>query len=214
MADEYVVQMPDVMAKGYCRACGDPLPDGYRKLTCENCLSTEAREKAAAKATGKSVAARTKSSPSSGGKVTNAKAAGSFAKLAVIISAIWAWSAVKRYGIPDPDSQLAESLAFTDEEAADIARPLGRVAMGNSTTAKLVGPIVENDDLIDAAFAIWEWRKRVDATLAQYKGHVTQDNRRQVNVAPQPDEASPADGGGYNPLEHGYDANRDARVIA
>lgn len=164
------------------------------------------------------VGKRTKKSPSvrvSSGTVTASKAAGSFAKLIIIISAIWAYGAVRRYGIPDLDGSLSEELAMTNEEAADIARPIGRLAMSNSTAAKVISPIVENDDLIDAAFAIFEWQKRMNQTLAGYKPHRIQDNQRGVtqDESALTHEVSPDAGGGYDPLAGGYDANRDARVV-
>lgn len=164
------------------------------------------------------VSKRAKKSPSvrvSSGTVTASKAAGSFAKLVIIISAIWAYAAVRRYGIPDVSGELAEKLAMTNEEAADIARPIGRLAMSNSTAAKVISPIVENDDLIDALFAIFEWQKRMNETLSQYRPHQIQDNQRQVRTdeSALTHEVSPDVGGGYDPLDGGYDANRDARVV-
>lgn len=214
MADEYVIDMGDSgVAPGYCLDCGEPLPNRQSKR-CADCRGKTAVTPAKPKSTTK----KTHTAARRTGTVTVAKASGSFAKLFIILSAIWAYAAVKRYGIPDLDGSLSEELAFTDEEAADIARPIGRFTMSNSTTAKIVGPIVENDDLIDAAFAIWEWQKRINQTLAQYRPHQIQDNQRQVSadVAPQQNEAGAGDGGGfggYDPIAAGYDANRDARVV-
>lgn len=214
MQDEYVIDVSSsATGPGYCKVCGNEA-DGPRTTYCEDHRPAPS----GTKAQGKSLAQRNKSNssakPRNSASISDKKAAGSFAKLFIIISAIWAWTALRRYGIPDLTGQLSEELAFTDEEAADIARPVGRFMMSNSTTARIVGPIVENDDLVDAAFAVWEWQKRVNATLAQYKGHQIQDNQRSTNnVATQQNEVSPVDSGRFNPLDGGYDANADFRTV-
>lgn len=200
-------------AAGFCETCGNPTKSA-RVKTCDDC-------KAIAKANRQDTTQDNKRRDVKvpvrrvGGAVTPTKAAGTFAKLVILISVAWAWSAVKRYGIPDPTGDLAETLAFTDEEAADIGRPLGRLSMSNASAAKFVAPVVENDDLIDAGFAIWEWRKRVDQELARYKGNMIADNQRGggANVDAGQDAQSAGDGRGYDPLAGGYDAGRDARVI-
>lgn len=214
MADDEVVISwdPNAPTEGVCETCGN-VTRSARVKKCDDC-------KAAAKPAAKQDKVQDNKRdikvkvPRVGGTVTPTKAAGTFAKLAILISVIWAWSAVRRYGIPDVDGQLAETLAFTDEEAADIARPLGRLAMSNGSSAKVVAPIVENDDLIDAGFAIWEWRKRVESELARYRGNMIADNQRGgSNVDAGQDAQGVSDGAGYDPLAHGYDAGRDARVI-
>lgn len=219
MADDEVVIHwdPDTNTTGgYCESCGDPVEGRRRK--CDNCKAST--KTAATLAKQDSTQDNQRRAPKVqvrkvGGAVTPTKAAGTFAKLLILITVAWAWSAVKKYGIPDVDGRLAETLAFTDEEAADIARPLGRLSMSNTASAKLIAPIVENDDLIDAGFALWEWRKRVDTELARYKGNMIADNQRggAVNVNTGQDAQSTGDGGGYDPLAAGYDGGRDARVI-
>lgn len=209
MADDEVVISwdPNQKNEGLCDTCGN-VTRSPRVKKCDDCKAAEKTEKATARAPKVKVARV-------GGTVTPTKAAGTFAKLLILISVIWAWSAVKRYGIPDVNGLLAEELAFTDEEAADIARPLGRLAMSNGASAKAIAPIVENDDFIDAAFAVWDWQKRVNATLEQYRGNMIADNQRggAVNVDQGQDASGVSDGGGWDPLAAGYDAGRDARVI-
>lgn len=211
--DEVMVTMNMGTEPGFCESCGQPTRSA-RVKKCDDC-------KAAAKPPKQD---RTQDSPRRdvkvkvprvGGTVTPTKAAGTFAKLVILISVAWAWNAVRRYGIPDVDGSLAETLAFSDEEAADIARPLGRLAMSNSSSARVVAPIVENDDLIDAGFAIWEWRKRVDQALSQYKGNMIADNQRggTPNVDAGQDAQGVTDGAGFDPLGAGYDGGRDARVV-
>lgn len=216
MDDEVVIQWdPSTANEGVCEVCGAATRSN-RVKKCDDCKQaakvTPIRQDTTQDNKRRDVKVKV---AKVGGTVTPTKAAGTFAKLVILISVAWAWSAVKRYGIPDLDGSLAEELAFTDEEAADIARPLGRLSMSNSASAKVVAPIVENDDLIDAGFAIWEWRKRVDQVLAQYKGNMIADNQRgaQPDVIAGQDAERQSDGGGYDPLAAGYDGGRDARVI-
>lgn len=211
MEDEWVVEMPTTTGtgKGYCQVCGEPAPTPQGTWCTDHHPNNNkpVRQDKIADKVKKRVITTT-----STGKVTAAKAAGSFSKLIIIISAIWAYTLVKRYGIPDVDGTLADDLAFTDEEAADIARPIGRLTMSNATAAKFVGPVVENDDLIDALFSLYEWRKRVDQTLAQYKGNQIQDNQRSRSVSTQSDEVSTSSSGGDGSLPY-YDGQADFRTV-
>lgn len=213
MADDEVVIHwdPDAPTVGTCTVCGNATRSN-RVKKCDDCKAGDAARSSTTPAVKRAPAVKV---TKVGGTITPTKAAGSFAKLLILISVAWAWSAVKKYGIPDVDGSLAETLAFTDEEAADLARPLGRLSMSNSTTAKAIAPIVENDDLIDAAFSLWEWRKRVDQELARYRGNMIADNQRggAVNVDEGQNAQSFSDGGGYDPLANGYNANGDARVV-
>src|ERR1035437_3659534 len=115
----------------YCATCGDPLSDG-RSTLCANC-KPKGSNKPAKKAGKVST-------------VTANKASGTFAKLLVVITAMYSWGQIKRLHIPDPTGELSEQLAMTDDEAAAVAKPIARFAVSNSTTAKIIGPIVENDD--------------------------------------------------------------------
>lgn len=209
MDDEYVVQMPDTQTQGYCEVCGEPASSPRGKRCAEH------PRQAAAHATtnvGKRTRKGTKA-PAAVGTVSARKAAGSFSKLIIIISAVWAYTAVRRYGIPDLDGTLAEELAMTDEEAADIAKPLGRVVMSNSTAARIAGPIIDNDDLIDAAFALWEWNKRMNSALAAYRPHQIQDNQRRVDVTPGPNAPSAGASGGDPTGLPQWDNGTDYRTV-
>ena len=214
-ADEVVIHWdPNAPTEGVCETCG-AVTRSARVKKCDDCKAT-AKAPKQDKVQDSPKRNIKVSVPKVGGTVTPTKAAGTFAKLVILISVVWAWTAIRRYGIPDINGELAETLAFTDEEAADIARPLGRLAMSNSSSAKVIAPIVENDDLIDAGFAIWEWRKRVDAVLAQYQRNTIADNQRGggSSVDTGQDAQSAGDGGGWDPLSNGYNANGDARVIS
>jgi hypothetical protein len=212
--DEVVISWdPNASTEGVCETCGNATRSA-RVKKCDDCKAAASAKPAKQDKVPSSARNVKVTVPRVGGTVTPTKAAGTFAKLVILISVAWAWSAVRRYGIPDVDGSLAETLAFTDEEAADIARPLGRLSMSNSASARVVAPIVENDDLIDAGFAIWEWRKRVDKELARYKGNMIADNQRGgTNVDAGQNAQSVSDGAGFDPLAAGYDGGSDARTV-
>lgn len=199
MADIIEMTIPtsggEVTDKGYyCAECGTPLADG-RSTFCDDHKPKRNTNKPARKA-GKT------------STVTASKASGTFAKLIVVITAMYAWSQVRRLHIPDPDGELSEQLAMTDEEAAAVAKPIARFAVSNSTTARIIGPIVENDDIIDALFSIWEYQKRTSAVLAQYtEGTTIPARARRNNVTTGTDEPGEDDSG--EPGIVGYDATHD-----
>jgi hypothetical protein len=103
------------------------------------------------------------------------QAAGTFAKLLVIITVGIAWGRIRRMGIPDPEGNLAEELSMLPEEAEPIAKVIARFTTSNATTAKIVKPLVENEDLVDAGFAIWEYNKRQSEILSQYQRTTVQE---------------------------------------
>ena len=165
MAEEVVINLvpetePPPVDKGYyCIQCGNPLDDGRKKL-CNACKATKPV---------KVTRPYNKKGHSSTAKqsLSTAKASQTFAKLLVIITAIFAWYFLRTKGIPDSNGDLAESLAMTDDEALPIARVLGRLIATNESAAKVVAPLVENEDLLDAAFAIWEYTRRVNRIIEQ-----------------------------------------------
>jgi hypothetical protein len=116
--------------------------------------------------------------------------------------------------IPDPDSSIAEELAMTDDEAAPIARVLARITLSNPTSAKIVTPFVENEDLIDAGFAVWEYNKRTTELLSQYSRTITQEVPRRGSIRQDSSGPSESDGGSDpDPREFDYSAERDYRAI-
>lgn len=189
-----------VVDKGYyCEVCGDPLSDG-RSTRCPQ-HRKQAGNKPARRA-GKT------------STVTASKASGTFAKLLVVITAMYAWAELRRKHIPDASGELAEELAMTDEEASAVAKPIARFAVSNSTTAKIIGPIVENDDIIDALFSLWEWQKRTQAVMAQYVENTTLQptNRRDLHVVTGSNDQS-EDASGESGTLDGYDANTDYSTL-
>lgn len=81
-------------------------------------------------------------------------------KFLFLMTLIMAWSALRRANIPDPSGETAEHLAMTDDEATAIGRVLARIFASTAPGRRIAPAIVENEDLIDATFAGWEWYKR------------------------------------------------------
>jgi hypothetical protein len=64
---------------------------------------------------------------------------------------------------------MAENLSLTDEEAYEIARPLARMANSSPTGARVMGPVVRNEDVIGALFALYEYNRRIDAIFDELR---------------------------------------------
>jgi hypothetical protein len=58
---------------------------------------------------------------------------------------------------------------MSDDEADAIASPIARWSMRSKTGAKVLGPIVDNEDLIDAGVAIWEYNRRTSQILSNLR---------------------------------------------
>ena len=215
MAEDEVItiDVSNIIDAGYCQVCGEELPDKRYKYCDEHNPAKQNRPAATTRRTTPRGNSRTKRS--SGGTVSESKAAGSFAKLLIVITAMIAWARIRRMGIPDANGQLSEELSMTDAEAAPIARTIARLSLSNSTTARIVAPIVENDDLIDTAFALWEWNKRTDAALAQYRKGTPAPPRRLRNEPTGQDAQGPAESGADGPglMDSGWSAERDFRSV-
>lgn len=106
--------------------------------------------------------AKTRSSGPSG-----SKAAPVVAKILIILTAVMAHRQCKRYGIVN--DQLEDELTMSDDEADAIASPIARWSMRSKTGAKVLGPIVDNEDLIDAGVAIWEYNRRTSQILSNLR---------------------------------------------
>lgn len=121
---------------------------------------------------------------------------GFFGKVLVIATAIFAWSAIKRRGIPDAGGELADELAMDADEAAPIARVLARLTLSNATAAKAIKPFVDNEDFIDAGFALYEYNKRINLRLNEFSRHVVTEVPANVPVRQNPRGQGPSDGRG------------------
>lgn len=207
MADVVEISMDDIdkatTGEKLCKACGEPLPAGVSGRTRyhENC-----RPSARTQPT------RTPASRTSTGSLSQTKTAGSFAKILLLLSVVYVYGLLRAKRIPDPQGALSEELALNDEEAAALAKPLARITVSNSKAARIAKPIVENEDLIEAGFALWEWQRRIDNTLNSYNRQRTQEYQPDVTIQPNEAGGNASDGGdGGNGFP--YDSTADFRSV-
>lgn len=154
-------------ATGHCKQCGVELED-RRRAWCTDCRSQDTTtttlkrpsKKSSVKVVGVTAQVTQGMNSISG-------------KLLYILTLVFAWSQLRRLGVPDPNGDLADEMAMTDDEAEIIGRPLTRLFLQTEPGRRLAPKIVEHEDFIDAAFAAWDWYKRVTSTLDQYNGHET-----------------------------------------
>jgi hypothetical protein len=81
-------------------------------------------------------------------------------KLFFGLTLMWAWWALRRAKVPDPNGEIADSLAFTDDEAVSVGRPVARFFASTEPGRRLAPIIVENSDMLDAGFALFDWHRR------------------------------------------------------
>jgi hypothetical protein len=95
------------------------------------------------------------------GKVSDAAATSTLSKLLIILAVILVHYRLRGAGIADPTGERAEALAPTNAQARDMTAPLAR--WGNSTTmgARLIAPVVRNEDIVLAVYSWWEWNRSV-----------------------------------------------------
>lgn len=177
----------------YCEDCNAPLYDRRRKK-CESCRSVAP------------VAKTVKSRFVAKGKPDDVKTTAAISKLLIIVTLLIMYMRVKSLGIPDSQGSLAEELAFNDEEAIAIAKPIARWSSSSAVGSRVVAPLVNNQDLIECAFALYEWNRRTDDILRQMtNGELSANRPRRVkdngNTGPiQADRPSDIEyiGGGHS----------------
>jgi hypothetical protein len=143
-----------------CQECGKELPDGRQKWCAEHKPSK-----------GKSVRDKLTGGRSSKKGVTATVENGmneTVGKILFLITLAYAYSALRRNGIPDPNGQISDAMALTDDESVLIGKPIARLFLSTERGRAVAPTIVDNRDLIDAAFAAWDWFQRVNSTLEQY----------------------------------------------
>lgn len=164
MLDIEEVSLDGVDLGPSCLTCGAPLYYGGRGRKPKFCEEHKPKQ-------------TTKRTQSSGRPSNSAKTVGVVSKILIILTAVMAHRQCKRYNIVN--DHLEDELTMTDDEADAIAAPIARWSMKSKTGAKVLAPIVENEDLIDAAVAVWEYNRRTSQIVKQLKGlnatHVTND---------------------------------------
>lgn len=162
---EFVSLTPEPPAKraraktGSCKECGKELSDARAAWCPEHRPTGAARIR---KATGR----KSKGGVSAAVETGMSETVG---KVLLILTLAYAYSALRTNGIPDPNGDIADAMALTDDEAVMIGRPLARLFMSTEQGRNIAPKIVDNRDLIDAMFAAWDWYSRTNKVLAQYK---------------------------------------------
>lgn len=146
--------------QGSCAICGEPTrrpgARGTAPKYCELHRQTTGSVHAGPKV------GRSKKTASS---ASNSDLASSLGKLLAIITLVIAWAQLRARKIPDANGDIAERIAFSDEEAVAIARPLARTINSTNAGMRVGKQLVDNSDLIDAGFALAQWYKRMNETL-------------------------------------------------
>jgi hypothetical protein len=141
--------------KGFCVICGEPTGDGRRKY-CDEHKSASNSVK---------VGPKSKSTSRTSKTASDDQLAASFGKLLLILSLVLAWYQLRAKHVLDPNGDIADRIAMSDEEAVAIARPIARSFNATSTGMRVGKQIVDNSDLIDAGFAVVQWYKRMGETI-------------------------------------------------
>lgn len=149
-------------APGICSECGEKAYH-HRAKKCE-----EHRDSGATKApngrrkSGSKLGGAGK--PSGANGPTADKWSRTLGKVMLIVTSFVAVGIVSRANILDSDGTLVDSLSLTEDEALDIAKPLGRFMTRTTMSKKYGNVLVDNDDFIDAALAISDYVARVRET--------------------------------------------------
>lgn len=140
-----------------CDVCGESFPEPARGRKPRTC--PEHRGRPATKATKGAV--RRGQPPA---KMVE-RSTDVIGRLLIIATMIIAHRRLTHIGIHDERTE--DELSLTDAEADAIAKPLARWSLRSSVGNKLLTPLVENEDLIDAGVALWEYQRRMTQTLAR-----------------------------------------------
>ncbi|MGH7239274.1 MAG: hypothetical protein ACREHG_04305 [Candidatus Saccharimonadales bacterium] len=133
---------------GTCKGCGTALSD-KRRAWCDSCRPSNAP----------TTAKRARTTRLSSGDV-KAGMDSFAAKIFVLLTIVIAWSQLRARKIPDPNGTLVDRMAFTDTESVAFARPIARMFLSTDIGRRVAPTLVQNEDVIDAAFALWDWYQR------------------------------------------------------
>jgi hypothetical protein len=157
---------------GICRVCGDEATTPSATYCAEHRTRQPKGQTDTLPPSGTTTVTRPKGAVKGGRKGSQPTAdewsSRIFDKAIILVTALIASSAVRRYQINDPTDQVADSLTATDDEARRIAKPLGRFVSGTGFNKQYGRKILDNSDLIDAGFALYDWYDRVNKTLRTF----------------------------------------------
>lgn len=156
-----------------CDKCGIGITwsgRGGKPKYCEECRSTMSHKK-------KTVQSPRTTRPNA---PVSAKASQDvLTRILIILTVMLAHARLSRLGVYN--EQYEEHMGLTDEEAEALARPLARWSTTNKLGQRVLGPVVRNEDLLEACIALFEWNRRNTSLIRQIAG-----TRKAVNnVAPE-----------------------------
>lgn len=147
--------------RGVCKICQKPATSGRTTYCDDHAPGGDVRVRLSKPGKKGSVSTR----------ITDDSMTTVFAKLLLVMTLIIAWSSLRRLGISDPNGSAADDLAVTDEEAQALAAPFARIFNQTPIGVKYGNTIVENQDVIGALMAAWEYSVRFKTTMGQYTQH-------------------------------------------
>jgi hypothetical protein len=145
-----------------CTSCGKELLD-KRYNTCESCRP--------AAGSGRVTNNRVRTPGPKPSDKTHRGMNSITGKMLGMITLAFAWSQLRRLGVPDTSGDIADTMAMTEDEALAIGKPLSRIFLASEPGKRLGPKMVENEDAIDAIFAVWDWYKRQTTILDQYRAN-------------------------------------------
>lgn len=162
---------PDGLELGVCRVCGQEAA-GPSGTYCAEHKTRQAKGSESPVGTG-AVSVSRPARSGRGAPTGEEWSSKVFDKAVILVTALFAGSMVRRYGLNDPNDAIADSLTMEAEEARRVARPLGRYIAGTNFSRKQGRKVLENSDLLDAGFALYDYFDRVNKTLRQYTANAT-----------------------------------------
>ncbi len=156
----------DGYEKGVCRVCGQEAATPSGTYCAEHKTRQTKTSEGGLPPSGTTTVARTRTGR--GAPTGEEWSSRVFDKLIILLSALLAGSMIRRYQLNDPNDAIADSLTMEGDEARRIARPLGRFMAGTTFSRKQGRKVLENSDLLDAGFALYDYWDRVNKTLRQY----------------------------------------------
>ena len=173
MSSEPIERVPasDVIVTPICATCGTQLDWSGRGRKPKYCEEHKPSRTATA------IRSRKSADP---------KATGVIAKVLIIVTVISASRKLSKLHIED--ERLEDALSLTDDEAESIAKPLARWGNNSRVGKKVMSPLVENEDLIDAGVALWEYNRRVSKVMSQLRMSNPATNVRSADVPAKPVE--------------------------
>ena len=186
--------------RGVCATCGEAAVDG-RSTFCEQHRPEQPVG-----------SPKTRQSKGKGRKPTSAVETGMnevTAEVLMLLTVAYAWSALRRAGVPDPNGVNSDRMSMTAEEAVNVAKPLSRIFLSTEPGRKIAPVIVDNRDAIDAAFSLYDWYKRMNMVMEEASGRASVHTplpRREENGNNPTATSDPGLvlGGDWNPSDPNY----------